>query len=47
VRAHEVEKSDRDRLWTLVTKGFPLYASYQRKTDRLIPLFSLETVKGD
>ena len=47
VRAQEVDGTDRDRLWTLVTKGFPLYASYQRKTDRLIPLFALETVEGD
>lgn len=44
VRAQEVTGPERDRLWTLVTGAFPLYASYQRKTDRVIPLFVLETV---
>jgi deazaflavin-dependent oxidoreductase (nitroreductase family) len=44
VRAHEVDGSERERLWTLVTEAFPLYASYQRKTTRVIPLFVLETV---
>jgi deazaflavin-dependent oxidoreductase (nitroreductase family) len=44
VRAHELAGPERDRLWTLVTEEFPLYASYQRKTDRVIPLFVLETV---
>jgi deazaflavin-dependent oxidoreductase (nitroreductase family) len=44
VCAHEVAGSERDRLWTLVTGEFPLYASYQRKTERVIPLFVLETV---
>jgi hypothetical protein len=43
-RAHEVDGSERDRLWTLVTDAFPMYASYQRKTKRLIPLFVLEAV---
>jgi deazaflavin-dependent oxidoreductase (nitroreductase family) len=46
VRAHEIDGTERDRLWTLVTKEFPMYASYQRKTERVIPLFSLETVSG-
>ena len=45
-RATEVEDEgeERDRLWTLVTEAFPLYAGYQRKTQRLIPLFVLEPV---
>lgn len=42
VRAHEVEGPERDRLWRLVCDGFPLYATYQRRTTRLIPLFLLE-----
>lgn len=45
VRAQEVTGPERDRLWTLVTGAFPLYASYQRKTERVIPLFVLETVE--
>jgi deazaflavin-dependent oxidoreductase (nitroreductase family) len=44
VRAEEVDATERERLWTLVTEAFPLYASYQRKTKRVIPLFVLETV---
>jgi deazaflavin-dependent oxidoreductase (nitroreductase family) len=44
VRATEVDGPERDRLWKLVVESFPMYASYQRKTDRVIPLFVLETV---
>lgn len=47
VRAHEVGDADRERLWTLVTTGFPMYATYQRKTERLIPLFVLERIDAD
>ena len=35
--------TERDRLWTLVCEAFPLYATYQRRTSRRIPLFVLET----
>jgi deazaflavin-dependent oxidoreductase (nitroreductase family) len=46
-RAEEVEVgAERDRLWAVVTEAFPLYASYQRKTTRLIPLFVLEPIDG-
>lgn len=44
VRAHEVKGKQRERLWKLVVGAFPLYAAYQRKTDRVIPLFALEPV---
>lgn len=44
VRAEEVDGTERERLWKLVTEAFPLYATYQRKTNRVIPLFVLETV---
>ncbi|HEX6146464.1 MAG TPA: nitroreductase family deazaflavin-dependent oxidoreductase [Acidimicrobiia bacterium] len=40
--AREVQGAERDRLWALVTAHFPLYETYQRNTDRLIPLFILE-----
>lgn len=41
--AREVtDRTERDRLWTLVVDAFPLYRAYQQKTDRLIPLFVLE-----
>ena len=46
VRATEVGGAERERLWDLVVEAFPLYASYQRKTKRVIPLFVLETVGG-
>lgn len=42
--AHEVDSTDRDRLWALVCGAFPLYATYQRRTTRPIPLFVLEAV---
>jgi len=44
VLAQEIARPERDRLWALVTGAFPLYASYQRKTERIIPLFVLATV---
>jgi deazaflavin-dependent oxidoreductase (nitroreductase family) len=44
VRAQEVAAPERDRLWRLVCEGFPMYATYQRKTTRIIPLFALEPV---
>jgi deazaflavin-dependent oxidoreductase (nitroreductase family) len=46
VHASEVDASERDRLWKLVVEAFPMYAFYQRKTERIIPLFVLETVNA-
>jgi F420H(2)-dependent quinone reductase len=46
VRAREVDGEERDRLWGLVVAGFPMYAAYQRKTERQIPLFVLEPSTG-
>ena len=42
VRAREVDGPERGPLWDLVVAGFPLYATYQRRTTRTIPLFVLE-----
>jgi deazaflavin-dependent oxidoreductase (nitroreductase family) len=42
--AREVSGPERDRLWDLVCEGFPLYATYQRRTTRLIPLFVVEAL---
>jgi deazaflavin-dependent oxidoreductase (nitroreductase family) len=42
VIAREVSGKEREHLWALVTKEFPLYETYQRRTKRLIPLFVLE-----
>ena len=45
VVAREVpEGAERERLWRMVTEAFPLYATYQRRTERIIPLFVLEPV---
>ena len=42
VRAREAKGGQRERLWELVTDAFPLYATYQKRTTRTIPLFVLE-----
>lgn len=46
VEAREVAGEERERLWKLVTAAFPLYATYQRRTSRTIPLFVLEATGG-
>jgi deazaflavin-dependent oxidoreductase (nitroreductase family) len=47
VRAREVrDEAERERLWEMVTGAFALYAQYQRKTTRTIPLFVLTPAKG-
>ena len=40
--AREVSGTEREVLWALVCEAFPLYATYQRRTTRLIPLFVVE-----
>jgi hypothetical protein len=42
-----VPSDERDRLWALVTRGFRYYETYQRKTERVIPLFVLEPAADD
>lgn len=42
MRATEAKGPGRERLWRLVGEAFPLYATYQRRTARTIPLFVLE-----
>ena len=42
VLAHEAAGAERDRLWALVTGVSPFYVGFQRKTQRVIPLFVLE-----
>jgi deazaflavin-dependent oxidoreductase (nitroreductase family) len=41
-RARELEGEERDAWWERCVATFPPYAHYQRKTDRLIPVFVLE-----
>ena len=46
VEAREVNSGrERERLWALVTEAFPMYATYQRRTKRLIPIFVLEPIE--
>jgi len=42
VRAREPTGKERERLWKMVTEAFPLYATYQRRTSRTLPLFVLD-----
>jgi len=44
MQAEEVNGPDRERVWQLVTAAFPMYQSYQRRTERTIPLFALVPV---
>ncbi len=43
--ARELTGDERAEWWELAIKVFPNYAGYQRKTERLIPLFILEPVQ--
>ena len=42
VTAHELSADTRERAWELVVERFPMYATYQRKTTRTIPVFALK-----
>lgn len=40
--ARELEGAEREEWWQRAVDTWPTYADYERKTDRLIPLFVLE-----
>jgi deazaflavin-dependent oxidoreductase (nitroreductase family) len=42
--ARELPRAERDALWPTVTGVAPVFADYQSKTDRVIPLFELQRV---
>jgi len=42
VRARVLEGAEREGWWERVLRDYPTYATYQTKTDRLIPLVRLE-----
>ena len=42
VRARETKGKERERLWKQMTDVYPTYNSYQRRTDRQIPVILLE-----
>jgi len=39
--AHEIEGDERELWWKRAVAAYPDYANYQKKTDRLIPVFVL------
>jgi deazaflavin-dependent oxidoreductase (nitroreductase family) len=39
VEVHETSGEERDQWWERAVKAFPPYADYQKRTDRVIPLF--------
>jgi deazaflavin-dependent oxidoreductase (nitroreductase family) len=41
-RAHTAQGDERERLWRLATQQWPDYDSYQKRTDREIPVVVLE-----
>jgi deazaflavin-dependent oxidoreductase (nitroreductase family) len=46
MRVREVtDPTERARLWKIAVAAFPNYQEYQKKTDRLIPVFVAEPVK--
>ncbi|RHA37082.1 nitroreductase family deazaflavin-dependent oxidoreductase [Cellulomonas rhizosphaerae] len=44
--AHEASGAERDEWWARSVASWPDYASYQTKTDRLIPVFVLTPVES-
>ena len=46
VRAEEVKGEQKRRLWRRLVEMYPLYESYQRRTDREIPVILLRPVEG-
>jgi len=42
VRAREATDEERERLWPMMVEAYPDYESYQRRTDRQIPVVVLE-----
>jgi deazaflavin-dependent oxidoreductase (nitroreductase family) len=46
VRAEEVGGEEKRRLWTRLVEAYPGYASYQKKTEREIPVVRLRPVEG-
>jgi deazaflavin-dependent oxidoreductase (nitroreductase family) len=45
--AREVTGAEKDEWWERAVAAYPPYADYQKKTDRVIPVFVLEPVDGD
>ncbi|MFC8427841.1 nitroreductase family deazaflavin-dependent oxidoreductase [Streptomyces sp. NPDC057253] len=46
-RAREITGAEKDEWWERAVAAYPSYADYQKKTDRVIPVFVLEPVDED
>jgi deazaflavin-dependent oxidoreductase (nitroreductase family) len=44
--AHEAEGAEREEWWRRAVEAWPDYANYQRRTDRVIPVFVLTRQDG-
>ena len=42
MRGHEAHGAEKQQWWERAVRAYPDYADYQRRTDRLIPVFVLE-----
>tara|TARA_B110000263_G_scaffold101527_1_gene88818 strand:+ start:1123 stop:1566 length:444 start_codon:yes stop_codon:yes gene_type:complete len=42
-----VNPTERQRLWKIAVKAYPPYQDYQKRTERIIPVFIAELVKGE
>lgn len=40
-----VDSAERQRLWAIAVEAFPPYQDYQKKTDRVIPVFLAEPIE--
>jgi deazaflavin-dependent oxidoreductase (nitroreductase family) len=45
--AREISGGERDQWWDRAVAAYPPYAEYQRKTERVIPVFVLEPVNPE
>ena len=43
--AREADAAERAALWPVVVKGYPVFADYQRKTNRVIPVMVCEPIR--
>ena len=44
-RARQLEGQEREEWWRYAAETWPTYSEYQRRTDRLIPVFLLEPIE--
>lgn len=42
-KAHELPRDERDRIFEIVKQRAPGFADYEKRTDRVIPVFALDT----